>query len=179
MSTFLNEILKYKSFGTVLDIGAGLGQNSFFLAKKGFEVEAIDFSEESIKQIKNRAKGLRMSVKKMDIKTTPIASTYDIILCSFVLHHFNQKERADFFRMIKDHTIPGGLNLVSVFVAKDGVFKKKNVNGSPLFLLKNNELNDIYFDWEILQFEQTKAKPLDPNKKPLVEFFETILARKK
>ncbi len=39
--------------GKALDIGAGEGRNSFFLAKEGFEVEAIDIVKEGLKNVLN------------------------------------------------------------------------------------------------------------------------------
>ena len=43
-------ISKYKSFGEVLDLGAGEGKNSIFLAKGGFKVTSLDISKEGIKK---------------------------------------------------------------------------------------------------------------------------------
>jgi 2-polyprenyl-3-methyl-5-hydroxy-6-metoxy-1,4-benzoquinol methylase len=51
----VERILKYKSSGSVLDIGAGQGRNSLFLAKSGFSVEAIDSSEEGLKKTRSKA----------------------------------------------------------------------------------------------------------------------------
>jgi len=175
---FLSNVLKYKKTGTVLDIGAGLGQNSIFLAKNGFQVEAVDISDESVKIIKEKSVGLNILVRKSDIKTEPLVSDYDIIISSFILHHFTKKERNAFFEMIQKHTTQGGLNIVSAFVAKEEPFEKTNEKGYPIYLLKSDELKEVYSKWEVLNFEQIYSKPLYPSKPPLVEYAETILTRK-
>lgn len=175
---FLSDVLKYKKNGVALDIGAGLGQNSIFLAENGFHVEAIDISDESVRQIKEKSAGLNISARKCDIKTGPLASKYDVVISAFILHHFTKKERNIFFKMIQKHTKQSGLNIISVFVAKEAPFEKTNERGYPLHLLKDGELKEIYSGWQILNFEQAQSKPLDPSKPPLVEYTETILARK-
>jgi 2-polyprenyl-3-methyl-5-hydroxy-6-metoxy-1,4-benzoquinol methylase len=50
--------------GLVLDIGSGKGRNSFFLAKKGFEVEAIDIDQQSINEIKKPSKKINFLLRQ-------------------------------------------------------------------------------------------------------------------
>ena len=47
----VKSLLKYKSFGKVLDLEAGEGRNSIFLAGKGFDVTAGDLSEPGIQKL--------------------------------------------------------------------------------------------------------------------------------
>lgn len=141
-------------------------------------MEAIDISDESIQRIKENSVGLNISVRKSDVKTEPIKSDYDVVISAFILHHFTKEERNAFFEMIQKHTKQGGLNILSVFVAKEEPFKKTNESGYPIYLLKDGELKEVYSGWQILNFEQTPSKPLVPSKSPMVEYVETILARK-
>jgi len=56
--------------GKVLDMGAGEGRNSIFLAKNGFEVIAIDKIKRGLEKIKNLSKkyNLTIETKTCDIK---------------------------------------------------------------------------------------------------------------
>lgn len=49
--------IKYlPSAAKVLDLGCGEGKNSFYLAKKGFNITSIEISEAGIKKLKDFAK---------------------------------------------------------------------------------------------------------------------------
>jgi len=50
-NTTLEKFLPLIPKGRALDIGAGQGRNSIFLAKNGFEVEAIDLIPEGLKKM--------------------------------------------------------------------------------------------------------------------------------
>ena len=46
----------------ILELGCGQGRDTSFLVNSGFEVSALDYSEESISQMKERAKGVGANV---------------------------------------------------------------------------------------------------------------------
>ena len=46
---------KAKGFKTFLDMGCGMGRNTVFMAKNGFDVYAFDLSEESVQRTKQNA----------------------------------------------------------------------------------------------------------------------------
>jgi len=62
-SKFVKRIEKYskQNYKTVLDIGAGEGKNSFFLAEKGLRVTAVEVSIYAIKNFVNRMIELKNS----------------------------------------------------------------------------------------------------------------------
>ena len=66
----IKEISRYKNSGSVLDIGTGAGRNALYLAQKGFDVTAVDNSEEKLSLLKTTAKGLqiKLHIKLADIK---------------------------------------------------------------------------------------------------------------
>ncbi len=65
----LKKAIKYAPKGVALDIGAGEGRNSIFLAKNGFRVEAIDKHFDGLKKCKTIAENysFKISVKTKDI----------------------------------------------------------------------------------------------------------------
>ena len=69
-SPVLIKLLPKISKGKALDIGAGEGRNSIFLAKNGFKVEAIDLTEQGLKKLTNYAKQhhLKITTKAIDVR---------------------------------------------------------------------------------------------------------------
>ena len=62
------DILKYKNSGTVLDLGAGFGRHSLFLAHKGFIVTAVELVQDKLEKIKENAKKLDVIMKLHGLK---------------------------------------------------------------------------------------------------------------
>lgn len=61
---------KLKEAGKVLCLAEGEGRNALFLARKGFQVTAVDFSEVGIQKIKENAQkeGLKIEAVVADLK---------------------------------------------------------------------------------------------------------------
>jgi len=57
------KISKYAKKGTVLDLSAGQGLNAIYLAKKKYEVTAIDISNVGIKDLIKAAKKIKCKNK--------------------------------------------------------------------------------------------------------------------
>lgn len=71
--------------GKALDIGAGEGRNSIFLAKNGFKVEAIEKTKEGLEKITKSAKSNNLSIKTWfgDIKDFNFEkNSYSLIISS-------------------------------------------------------------------------------------------------
>ena len=93
----LNEPLKKEDFigTTVLDLGCGYGRHSYFAARYGAEVIAIDCSEDAVLATKENTKGLKhVHVIQADGANLPLKEqSIDRGYCFGVLHHVeNSKE---------------------------------------------------------------------------------------
>jgi 2-polyprenyl-3-methyl-5-hydroxy-6-metoxy-1,4-benzoquinol methylase len=95
-----------------LDLGTGTGFVSSELLTRGFEVDAVDISEEMIERLRAKqpealASGkLHTVVQDADSFLKSQATSYDVITASSVLHHF-----PDYGETIKEmvaHLKPGG-----------------------------------------------------------------------
>jgi len=99
-SIFANECLMYfpKGNGKILEIGAGLGQDSRFFHEKGYSVLSTDFSLDVLE--KNTRKSEKMiaswtyEVLELDVsKTLPFwIGAFDVIYAHLSLHYFSKEE---------------------------------------------------------------------------------------
>jgi SAM-dependent methyltransferase len=79
---FLKKYLRYLPKGRALDVAAGEGRNATFLARHGFDVDAVDISEKGLKKARQLAKemGVRIRTLQADLDRYPIEeSRYDLI----------------------------------------------------------------------------------------------------
>lgn len=176
----VKDILKYKKSGTVLELGAGEGRNSIFLAKQGFNVRAIDISNEGINKIKTFVKDkiFQIQTEVMDITSIRFENNHDVFISTFVFHHLSSSDALNLIDNIQKHTNLGGLNVVVVFM-KNGAFYKAD----PLtknFFPQLNQLRTLYKEWEILEYEERESEAFQKNLDGSAVFnmVATILARK-
>lgn len=88
--TFLQQVFEEYSTGTpkrVLDLGAGTASHAVLLAKEGFEVDAVDVSDDllGIAEAKVKGEGVAKRVKlhKMDITKKLPEGPFDAAICMF------------------------------------------------------------------------------------------------
>lgn len=140
----LNQILKYKKNGKVLDLGCGEGGISLELAKKGFDVTCVDISSTAINKIKQEAQNKKINIIAVceDLTSFKINSSYDIIICLGVLHFLKQDLAEKLVKMIQNKTNKEGVNFLDVLTGK-GFFKEK-------------QIKEMYYFWKIEDFETHK-----------------------
>lgn len=130
--------------GRVLDLGAGEGRNSIYLAQKGFDVTAVDISQNGLEKINKIAKENRIVVKTLlaDLSEYQIDDIYDIIISSATLHFLNKEHVDRIINQMQKNTKIGGINGISVFNCD---------NESPKpYLFKKGELVERYKNWKII-----------------------------
>ncbi len=145
---------------TAIDIGAGEGRNSLYLASLGFNVYAIEPSEVGAKKILQRAKD--RSVKVSVLNTDIITATKNLNDIGFAvaltsLEHMDYEYLLEAVKEIKRVLKPGGYIYVMVFTEDDPGFKKdlQNASECALFIkhyFKKGELKELFFDFEILEY---------------------------
>lgn len=113
-SLFAQFSLKYfPNKGTLLDLGAGHGQDSRFFAKQGYGITCTDFSETAIRFAKNKAGNDKVKIKfqVVDISQPlpyPPAS-FDIVYSHLSLHFLNENDTQKLFSEIFRITKLNGL----------------------------------------------------------------------
>lgn len=127
--TWFNEFLKSKSQiqNRLLDLGCGRGRNAFYMATQGFEVSCLDFVEENIDYIRNKAQEIALAVTPLCQSTTdplPYAdNTFDAVIDIFSYkHHIDPQKRhmyrQELYRVLKKE----GFYLISLASYQDGFY---------------------------------------------------------
>ena len=125
--------------GTVLDIGAGQGRNTLFLAKQGYDVYAIDPSEIGIKTIEMKAKELKMPLQEFVHCAVGGFEAYDpqgrqfsTILLFGILQHLSPEQIELLSEKLKFWATKGAYFFLSAFTTKDNGFKIAKSKCKPL-----------------------------------------------
>src|SRR3989344_4867564 len=89
----IQDLLKHKKSGKVLELGCGEGGTSIELAKKGFDVTCIDISKTAIELIKKEAmkKNIKINAICADLEDYEITENYDIIIANGFFHFLPEK----------------------------------------------------------------------------------------
>ncbi|HXF77397.1 MAG TPA: class I SAM-dependent methyltransferase [Usitatibacter sp.] len=114
--------------GAVLDVAAGSGRHSRFLASLGFEVEAVD---RDVSQLAGAAPGVRATEADVEAGPWPFAGRrFDAIVVTNYLHR-------PLLPILVDSLEPGGLLVYETFARGNERFGKPS---NPAFLLAPGEL---------------------------------------
>lgn len=171
----LREVLKYAQKGIALDIGTGEGRNSIFLARNGFEVEAIDKIPEGLNKCKKIAKKYNLSIKTraVDIRKFRFKKNkYSLVLSINALDFLKFAEVQKIVPKIKKSLKKGGAFYLSVFSTKDPAFKRckkkfKMTEKNTFYLPKlktyrhfyeSKELLNLLKGFKILKIEEKKKE---------------------
>ena len=134
--------------GRVLDIAMGVGRNTIYLARTGFEVEGVDISPEAVDAALESAKevGVMIKAQVADLeKTFHIkGDTYDVIIC------FNYLQRS-LISQIKCGLRLGGMVVYETFIVDQAQFGKPK---NPDYLLKHSELLEMFREFRCLRYRE-------------------------
>lgn len=149
--------------GRVLDVGCGMGRNAIYLAKCGFTVDAIDFSQESIDWAKENARKDNVKVNFICdsiFNFTAAPERYDYIYESGCLHHIWPHRRFQYLGIISRLLKPEGFFGLACFNQKGSadtsdydVYRDCTMHGGMGY--SEEKLRTVLGDYfEILRFRQ-------------------------
>lgn len=118
--------LKAHRVRRVLELGCGTGNDALRLARHGFAVTALDFSEEAIRQA--RLKGTEVTFMVADI-AAPLAfadSQIDAVMSNVALHMFSDVDTRRIFREVERTLRPDGLFVFHVNSTDDMDLRERN-----------------------------------------------------
>lgn len=147
---FFASLIEKEPTGKLLLLAEGEGRNAVFAAKLGWEITAVDWSENA------KAKALALAEKnnvKIDYHTAnvidfvPIKNYYDA--SALIFAHFDEEEREVVHQKVIDALKPGGLIIIEAY-AKEQIGKK---SGGPQAVELLYSLEDFVNDFISLDFE--------------------------
>lgn len=163
----------------IIDIGCGEGQNAFYFAKQGyFNVDAFDISEHGIAKLKRRCEreNVQLNAFTADLTTYQFEHQYDLIMSFGTLHFVQKTDWKAFINRAKANTNIGGIHIMQIFT--DTVPASKDIAPFAIGLAKDNEIKELYNDWEILQFKSYTFEDEHPGVPKHLHASNKIVARK-
>ncbi|NLI98899.1 methyltransferase domain-containing protein [bacterium] len=119
---FLLQYISIIPKGFALDLGAGKGRNTMFLAEHGFEVDAFDRDSESVAHLQNTAseRGMPVRAIKNELTTlTILPKRYSLAIAAWVLMFLRRGEREGLVKMAIRGLVPEGYLYLGVFSSED------------------------------------------------------------
>ncbi|WP_085247160.1 SAM-dependent methyltransferase TehB [Gilliamella mensalis] len=166
--------------GRALDLGCGSGRNSLYLQLLGFDVNAVDKSEQSInnlQQIINDENLNHITASNYDINQANLKGEYDFIISTVVMMFLQPDKIPDILHNMQAITKRGGYNLI--VCAMSTADYPCSVGFS--FTFKEQELLNYYQGWEILKYNEDigQLHKTDIHGNRIKLRFATLLARKR
>ena len=139
-----NMQLQYDSFlkfvkrtGKILDFGCGSGRDSLYFKNKGYDVTAIDGSEEMCKLAREYT---GLDVKCMDFNDFHEIDSYDGIWACGSLSHIEKKDMLDMLKRLRDALMQDG----HIFIAmKRGFGEELTQDGRFYSYLDFSDMEDL------------------------------------
>ena len=141
--------------GVALDLGAGEGRNSIWLAQRGWRVTAVDFSDVGLARGRERAEQAGVDtpitwVCEDVAEFQPAPSAFDLVLSLFL--HVPADQRRTVLRRAADALAPGGTILVVGYDHANATEGKEGVQDPALLFSPE----DIVEELDGLQVERAE-----------------------
>ncbi len=156
------ELFKSQDVKDILDLGCGLGWNSVFLAREGFNIWAGDICKEYIDILRDKANKMNLkniNCKQFDMKAIPPYedNSFDVVICTSTLNHGTFREIKMTIDEIHRVLKPNGILITDLLSVEDqsfGIGKmieantfvggRKGEEGIPHHYTDENEIMELF-----------------------------------
>jgi len=143
VSAIVEKYIGHANIGIALDVACGTGRNTDFLAKKGFEVDAVDISNVALEKV---SKLPTINKIEADLDKYNIApNKYDLIVN---VNYLNRR----IVSQMKDGLKKDGVVIFETYLLAHGDFKIPTMNLD--YLLRKNELLHSFIALEVIYYEE-------------------------
>ena len=152
---FLLEVTHYRHLLTgssALDLACGAGRHAAYLARVGFSVTAIDFSQQALELAAEKLQGLDIEFLERDLESGDPdlgEARYDLVAVFEYLHR-------PLFPAIARSIRPGGLIVYKTYLTGGG-----DGPSNPNYLLHPNELLGHFDGYRVLRYQEELASHAD------------------
>ena len=140
-----------------IDLGAGCGRNSFFLASIGFDVTSIEHDADHARRCTELLgeSGFDTRVIKTDAKKFVPNEALDLCLCLGILHFLSAEDAEILVRNLKSATTAHGFHVLTISDPRYNL-GCKNTLADQGFLgsISAEQIQDWYADWHMLAYER-------------------------
>ncbi len=147
-SPIVTEYCSLAPEGRALDLAAGPGRNSLFLAEKGFTVDAVDISDVAVDRLSGRHPKVNAILADLDRYEIP-PEQYSLILNIRFLDR-------RLFPYIIEGLVPGGVVIFETYLevrnGDSGDTMKRD------FLLRENELLHALLALRVIRYEERRTE---------------------
>lgn len=155
-----------------VDLGAGEGRNSLYLASLGFDVTAIEPSHVGAEKIKSwsNATNLSIEVIKSDfLSCADKLKDIGFLVALTSLEHMDFKYMLQAVKKIKEILAVGAYVYIMVFTEEDPGFTRDLEKSSECALFikhyfKKYELRNLFADFDILRYDEYVKEDLEHGK---------------
>ena len=171
-SPLVHTALAYAPKGRALELGAGSGRNSLFLAHNGFHVTAVDSSISILEVAAYAAKlaDVRLDIVQASGDVIP-EGEYQMIVSTLQVQLIDVHVLHDAIRPLQDATMPGGVNVI-IFALDKEVIAPERVHEIATTILE-----PLYNGWDIVSAEEVVLEPFSDDQR--MYHRAGLIARKK
>ena len=150
----------------IIDLGCGIGNNTFYLKERGYEVISCDFSEKALIRLSNFIDNLK--IKCFDLKDgLPFKDNCTrIVISDLSLHYFTWDDTQKIIKDINRILINEGVLLCRVnstndknYGAGEGIEIEENffnIDGKLKRFFNEQQLKKLFKDWDIQYINETE-----------------------
>lgn len=169
---YVSLLLDYLKVGRILDLGAGEGKNSIYLAEHGFNVIAVECSGYAIENFKKRLERLDSSIRERieiiqaDVQNYLPSGKFEAVIAYGLLHCLPSLEALHkVIHLMQLSTAGGGYNVIATFT---NALPLPDVQHylEPTFV-NVGYLPTFYYDWQIISYEDDIIEEMHPTSKIL------------
>lgn len=150
--------------GPALDIGAGRGEISLWLANHGIKVDALEPDQQRARSLQARFGSHSIQLHSHDVLAFDIpAEHYAVIIASAVLHFIEAKHHASLAKRLVEGLIPGGMLLAAAFTCDDPSVQDQQDLGEAhvRHYFEPGELRLIFQPLDVLYYEESRRAAPD------------------
>ena len=120
VSEWLEAWIQEAPTGRALDLGAGDGETSLWLAAQGFRVDAVESDAERYKVLTEASVGHTIEPHQDDVTQFALPKkTYSLIIAHAILHFLRPTDLWPLADRLSESLVPGGLLFAEVFTTDD------------------------------------------------------------
>lgn len=152
-NTLLVAAVEGRTPGRALDISTGQGRNAVFLAIKGWDVTAVDISDEGLKIATRNAERAGVNIHTVLKSNNAFdfgTATWDLIVMMYAPVPLTS---SSYVKRISDSLRPGGLIVIESFASDATAHGRRPVDIDPA------ELQRTFADFRVLHYADTVAMP--------------------